>query len=246
MRTDVYLFLNAMDTRASRVFNYSLVALIFTSIFIFSYQTLPGLSAATVRQMNWVEWFITIVFTVEYGLRVYSAPKRLEYVFSFYGIVDLLAIVPMYLSMFEGFQTLRVLRLFMLLRLVKVARYSEAMARFGVALRLAREELVIYLVITLVLLYVAGLGIYFFEHRVQPDSFRSVFHSLWWAVTTLTTVGYGDAYPITVGGKLFTFVVLMIGLGLVSVPAGIVSSAFNEAKEDAKRKKMERSINNDH
>ncbi len=84
----------------------------------------------------------------------------------------------------------------------------------------------------MILLYTSGVGIYYFEHEAQPDQFKSVFHSLWWAITTLTTVGYGDMYPITTGGKLFTFFVLMIGIGIVAVPTGLVAFALSKARED--------------
>jgi len=96
---------------------------------------------------------------------------------------------------------------------------------------IAREEIVLFLFATLILLYLSAVGIYFFEHDEQPDVFASVFHSLWWAVVTLTTVGYGDVTPHTVGGRVFTFLVLIIGLGVVSIPAGLVASALSKARE---------------
>jgi len=120
------------------------------------------------------------------------------------------------------------LRLF---RVFKLVRYSKAIQRFHRAFVIAREELVLYFAVTLLLLYMAAVGIYFFENKAQPDVFTSVPHSLWWAVATLTTVGYGDVYPITAGGRLFTFLVLIIGLGVVAVPAGLVASALSKARE---------------
>jgi voltage-gated potassium channel len=114
---------------------------------------------------------------------------------------------------------------------LKLARYSEAVKRFHRAFIIVKEELALFLFIALIVLYLAGVGIYYFENPAQPEAFSSIFHSLWWAVATLTTVGYGDIYPITVGGKLFTFFVLVIGLGVVSVPAGLVASALSKARE---------------
>ncbi|WP_411710902.1 potassium channel family protein [Legionella septentrionalis] len=96
---------------------------------------------------------------------------------------------------------------------------------------MAKEELVLFLSAALIILFLAGVGIYYFENEAQPEVFSSVFHSLWWAVATLTTVGYGDIYPVTVGGKIFTFFVLVIGLGVVAVPAGMVASALSKARE---------------
>ena len=94
-----------------------------------------------------------------------------------------------------------------------------------------KEEIVLFLALTAVILYVAAVGIYYFENEAQPEAFKSVFHSLWWAIATLTTVGYGDVYPITVGGRIFTVFVVLIGLGIVAVPAGLVASALSKARE---------------
>jgi voltage-gated potassium channel len=106
------------------------------------------------------------------------------------------------------------------------------MNRFGKALNLAREEAVLFMLVTAILLFLSAVGIYYFEHQAQPDNFKSIPHSLWWAVATLTTVGYGDVYPITAGGRVFTFVILMIGLGIVAVPAGLVAAALSQIRDD--------------
>ncbi len=106
-----------------------------------------------------------------------------------------------------------------------------AARRFHRAFIIAKEELALFLFAALIILYLAGVGIYYFEYPAQPEAFCSVFHSLWWAVATLTTVGYGDIYPVTLGGKIFTFFILIIGLGVVSIPAGMVASALSKARE---------------
>ena len=121
----------------------------------------------------------------------------------------------------------RFLRLF---RLLKLARYSRAIQRYKDAFVIAKEEIVLFLSATLAVLYVSSVGIYYFENPVQPKLFASVIHSMWWAVVTLTTVGYGDVYPVTVGGRIFTFFVLLVGLSVVSVPPGLVASALSEAR----------------
>ena len=95
-----------------------------------------------------------------------------------------------------------------------------------------KEELVLFSLATLFVIYISAVGIYYFENEVQPENFKSVFHSLWWAVATLTTVGYGDVFPITIGGRLFTFLVLMIGLSIVAVPAGLLASALQNINKD--------------
>ena len=172
-----------------------------------------------------------VIFTIEYLLRIYVAEQKLAFVISFFGVVDLLAILPFYLALGIDLRTVRTFRLLRLFRIFKLARYSRAVQRFHRALQIASEEIVLFFFVTAILLYLAAVGIYYFEHEVQPNAFTSVFHSLWWAVATLTTVGYGDVYPVTVGGRVFTFFVLLIGLGVVSVPAGLVATALSKARE---------------
>lgn len=209
---------------------YILTFLIFFSVICFSIETLPNLEKETVIVLNWCELFTVVVFTIEYSLRVYSAENRLKFIFSFYGLIDLLAILPFYLATALDLRSLRLLRMLRLLRLLKLTRHQQALRRFGKALYIAKEELTIFTFASLILIFLAAMGIYYFEHDAQPDRYRSIFDCLWWAVATLTTVGYGDVYPITNGGRLFTFVILLVGLGLVAIPTGIVASALSSVR----------------
>ncbi len=220
-----------VDTRLGRSFDLFIQALILLSLITFSIDTLPHLSATTQAWLRGIEVFCVIVFTIEYVLRVVVSTPRLAYVFSFFGIVDLVSILPFYLAVGVDLRSIRAFRMLRLFRLFKLARYSSAIRRFHVAISIAKEELVLFLCVTLILLYVSAVGIYYFENEAQPEQFASVFHSLWWAVTTLTTVGYGDTYPITVGGRIFTFFILLIGLGVFSVPAGLIASAIAKARQ---------------
>lgn len=210
------------------------------SIVTLSLETLPNLSDSFRQVLRISEIVIVIFFTIEYVLRVATSERKIRYIFSFYGLTDLAAIIPTYLTL-GGIDTkaLRAVRLFRVIRILKLTRYNEAITRFGMALKLAVEEIVLFMAAVTIMLYLSALGIYYFEHEAQPDEFASVFHSLWWATTTLTTVGYGDVYPITLGGKLFTFLILMCGLGIVAVPAGIVATALNKAREKKAEKVME-------
>ena len=130
---------------------------------------------------------------------------------------------------------LRAFRIFRLFRALKLIRYSKAINRLSTAIDIVKEELVLFFVIILILIFMVSAGIYFFENEAQPDIFQSIFHSMWWAIVTLTTVGYGDAYPITMGGKIFTFFVLIIGVGVVTIPAGLIGSALSEARNLEKK-----------
>ncbi|RLP54605.1 MAG: ion transporter [Ketobacter sp.] len=209
------------------LFAWIITGLIIFSVICFSLETLPDLSENSKRLLRYSEIAVVILFTLEYLFRLFTAPDKRKFVFSFYGLVDLLAILPFYLTFAVDLRTLRLMRLLRLLRLLKLARYNSAIHRFGRAIYIAKEELIIFTCASMILIYLGAVGIYYFEHTAQPDVFRSIFDSLWWAVATLTTVGYGDIYPITLGGRLFTFGMLMVGLGLVAVPTGIVASALS-------------------
>ncbi len=218
------------DTIGGKIFDLTIQSLIVLSLISFSIETLPNISDQLKQNLRVFEIFSVGVFTLEYFSRVLVSSHRVRFIFSFFGLVDLMAILPFYLATGLDLRSLRSFRLLRLIRLLKLARYSAAVKRFHRAFLIMKEELVLFLFVTLIILYLAGVGIYYFENPAQPDTFSSVFHSLWWAVATLTTVGYGDIYPITVGGKLFTFFILFIGLGIVSIPAGLMASALSKAR----------------
>tara|TARA_R110002167_G_scaffold88509_5_gene238688 strand:- start:6788 stop:7387 length:600 start_codon:yes stop_codon:yes gene_type:complete len=192
---------------------------------------MPNLSSETQRFLDISEFVTVMIFTVEYIIRIYVSEKRLKFIFSVYGIIDLLAILPYYLITALDLRTLRLLRMLRLARILKLTRHQKAIQRFGKAIYVAKEELVVFTFASLILIFLAAVGIYYFEHSVQPDKYRSIFDCLWWAVATLTTVGYGDIYPITIGGRMFTFAILLVGLGLVAVPTGIVASALSSVRD---------------
>ncbi len=219
------------DTRRGKVFDLSIQLLIVLSLISFSIETLPNITERTKTLLRSFEVFSVAVFTIEYLLRVIVATNKRAFLFSFFGIVDLCSILPFYLATGLDLRSVRSLRFLRLVRIFKLARYSAAVRRIHRAFNIAKEELALFLFAMGIILFLAGVGIYYFENPAQPEAFCSVFHSLWWAVATLTTVGYGDIYPITVGGKIFTFFILILGLGVVSVPAGMVASALSKARE---------------
>ena len=201
------------------------------SVITFSVETLPNLKPQTKAILNSIEVFCVIVFTAEYLARIYVADNKPKFIFSFFGLIDLFAILPFYLSFGLDLRSLRVLRMFRLFRLLKLVRYNRAMRHFAKAMLLAKEQIILFMGVTLVLIYFAAIGIYYFENEAQPEHFSSIFDSLWWSIVTLTTVGYGDVYPITVGGRIFTFFILLIGLGIVAIPTGIISSSLTKVVE---------------
>ena len=205
-------------------------ALILFSLLTFSLETLPNLSE---KEKHWlyISEIVTIaIFTIEYLTRLILSKRKLSYIFSFFGIIDLIAFLPFYIGLGIDLRSLRAVRFVRLLRLFKMARYSKALQRFHRAFIISKEEIILFFFSACIMLYLAGVGIYYCEHEAQPKVFASVFDGLWWAVATLTTVGYGDCYPVTAGGKIFTFFILLIGLGIISVPTGMVASALSKAR----------------
>ena len=218
-------------TKKGKYFDYFIQALIFLSLVSFSLDTLPNLSEEVRQFLNYFEVFSIIIFSAEYLLRVYVSKKPYKYIISFYGLIDIIAILPFYLNTFLDLRFLRAFRVFRVFRTLKLMRYNKALNRFNLAFKIVKEEIILFFMVTLVLIFITSAGIYFFENEAQPEVFKSVFHSAWWSIVTLTTVGYGDVYPITTGGKIFTFFVLMIGVGLVTIPAGLVATALSKARE---------------
>ena len=209
--------------------------LIIISLISFAFETLPNLSTAWQTVLKLTEIIIVLIFTIEYIIRISLCRPRLKYIFSFYGVIDILAILPFFLTTGIDIKSIRAFRLLRLLRFVKLLKYNKAIRRLRDALIDAKDELILSGIVAGILLYLASIGIYYFEEEAQPDSFGSVFHSMWWAVCSLTTVGYGDVKPITVGGKIFTGIVLIIGVGIVAMPTAILASSFNNAKKKEKK-----------
>lgn len=218
-------------TKAGRIVDFSIQILIILSLLSFSIDTLPNLSLAFRKNLNLFELISVIIFTIEYLLRIIVSDKKFKFIFSFYGLIDLLAILPFYLSTGIDLRSLRAFRLLRIIRAFKLLRYSQAINRFKNAIASIKEELILFLFMTFLLLFITAVGVYYFENPAQPEVYSSIFDSLWWALATLTTVGYGDIYPITVGGKIFTFFILMIGLGVVAVPSGLLASALSKIKD---------------
>jgi len=215
---------------AARAFDWTIQALILVSLITFSLSTLPNLNAAQRFWLDAIELVTVAVFTAEYLTRIWIAERKRDYIFSFYGMIDFLAILPFYLQATVDLRSLRIFRLLRLLRLLKILRYAKALRQFQRAFAEARDELILLSFATAFMLFLASVGIYYFENEAQPDKFSSIFDCFWWAVATLTTVGYGDIYPVTVGGRVFTFVILIIGIGFVAAPTGLLASALTKVR----------------
>lgn len=226
MFSSIRRIVDGSDTRGARAFDLVIQALIVVSLVSFCIETLPDLSQNARRWLFAIEVATVAVFSAEYALRLTVAEKKLRFIFSFYGLIDLAAILPFYLSTGIDLRSIRVVRMLRLFRIFKLLRYGKAIERFKAAFLDIKEELVVFLIVAVLAIFVASVGIYYFESEAQPKQFGSVFHCMWWAVVTLTTVGYGDVYPITVGGKIFTGAILITGLGVIAVPSGLFAAAL--------------------
>lgn len=218
------------DRKLSPIFDITIQVLIVFSIIIFSLGTLPNLTPLWQNILNYVDILFYSIFAIEYFLRIYVSDSRLKYIFSFFGIVDLLAILPFLFARQFDLRAIRALRVFRLTRVLKISRYDESLKTFAIAIKIIKPEITLFYIITSIFLFLSATGIYYFEHAVQPIEFASVFHSLWWAIITITTVGYGDVYPITIGGRIFTFAILLLSLSIITVPTGLIASALSKAR----------------
>lgn len=228
-RTEIIEILDGTHARVGRGVALAIYALICISAVVIALETMPDLTPRMNTILVTAEIVILTLFVIEYALRLTCTEKPWKYAFSFWGIVDFLAVVPALVFLLPDFATIRAIRLLRILRLLKLFKANRALDRIAKALNRAKTEFAIFFFIACVALYLAAVGIYHFEHEAQPDGFSSIPESLWWAIATFTTVGYGDVYPITAGGRIFTGIVMLIGIGIIAVPAGLVTAALTEA-----------------
>ncbi|HIF60562.1 MAG TPA: cyclic nucleotide-binding domain-containing protein [Rhodospirillales bacterium] len=223
--------------RFGLIFDRFIIALILLNILAIMLETVASINASYENIFYYFEVFSVAVFTIEYLLRVWSCTEdkvndysnpitgRIKYIMSPMAIIDLLAFLPFYLTMFFAID-LRILRILRMLRLLKLTRYSEALSVVWAVLTKQRRALTAAFFIMLVALLFTSSIIYLFEHKVQPEKFSSIPESMWWALATLTTVGYGDVTPITNGGKLFAGMTMILAIGLAALPIGVIATGF--------------------
>ena len=219
------------NTKEGRFFDISIQLLIIISIIAYSLGTLPNLSPIWLKTLTIIDITCYVIFTIEYFSRIYISKNRLKYIFSFYGIIDLIAILPFLFAKQFDLRAIRALRVFRIISALKISKYNDALRRFAIALKIIKPELALFFILTSIFLFLSAAGIYYFENEAQPELFASIFHSLWWAIITLTTVGYGDIYPITIGGRVFTFLILLLGMSIITVPTGLIASALSTARD---------------
>ena len=239
-------------TPLSKIINITIVILIFLTLITVVASTFDISNSLRIIFSKF-EIFSTIIFTVEYILRVWTSDllypelspirARIKYIFSFMALIDFIAILPFYLLFFIkiDLQALRTLRALRLLRIIKINRYTTALKTITQVFKNKANQLISSMVVVGLLMIIASVLMYNFESEAQPDKFSNAFDSLWWAMSALTTVGYGDVYPITVAGKILGIVIAIIGIGMVAVPTGIITAGFSEVLHNKKSKKTNNS-----
>ena len=227
----------------SRAVDLSIMGLILLNVGAVIMETVPSMALAHARFFELFELFSIAIFSVEYILRVWTCTEsarfngplagRVRYVLTPMALIDLIAILPFYLPLIMpvDLRFLRALRILRIFRLLKFARYSRAVRIFGRVIGEKKEELVISLTAILIALVLIASMMYYLEKDIQPEAFGSIPAALWWGVVSLTTVGYGDVYPVTVMGKFFGGMVALLGIGVFALPAGIIASGFAQATQ---------------
>jgi len=226
MNEKLYIIIFQANTRAGRAFDIALLWLILISITCIILETLPNLSKNYLEYLYGIEWVITVLFTIEYITRIFIVRNKLKYLKSFFGIIDLLAILPAYLSIFiAGSQFALILRIFRLLRVFRIlnlGKYVGESYSLLNALKASRYKITVFLEAVLVVVVIVGTLMYLIEG--ETSGFDSIPASVYWAIVTLTTVGFGDITPITPLGRVVASLLMLLGYGVIAVPTGIVSS----------------------
>jgi voltage-gated potassium channel len=220
------------DTKEGKWFDIILILTILLSIILVMLESVESFDNKYHNFLNISEWIITILFTLEYFVRIISIKKPTSYIFSFYGIIDFLATIPKYLSLIfigtHALVALRALRLLRVFRILKLARYLTASIKLISALKASKTKIIVFLFSVVVLTIILGTVMYLIEG--PENGFTSIPHSMYWAIVTLTTVGYGDLAPHTPFGQFIASIVMILGYGIIAVPTGIVTSEITRAE----------------
>lgn len=224
IRQRLYIIIYGVNTPAGKAFDIGLLIAILLSVFTIMAETVEGIDHKFHQELIVLEWIFTIVFTIEYLTRIFVSKKPLRYIFSFYGIIDLLSILPMFFSLFlagshilSSFRILRLLRLFRVFRLIE---FMEESSRLKVALLASRAKIMVFLYTVLIISVLIGTLMYYIEG--PENGFTSIPKSVFYTIVILTTVGYGDMVPTTALGQFFSMILMVTGYGIIAVPTGIV------------------------
>ncbi len=235
-RQNLWRVIFLSDTRAGRLFDVVLLWLIGLSVLTVVIESVESVRLVYGETLILIEWAFTAIFTVEYALRLWVVRRRWRYAASFFGVIDLLSILPSWIELAvpdaHYFMAIRVLRLMRMFRIMKMAGHIEEAAVLADALRASRRKIMVFFVVVLSVVCVEGTVMYVLEHGANP-AYSSIPQSIYWAIVTITTVGYGDISPITVAGKVMACVIMLTGFAIIAVPTGIVTSELGRGAKGA-------------
>ena len=227
-KTRLHQIIYEADTREGKIFDVVLLILILTSIALVMLESVGTIDDSFHNYFYIGEWIITIFFTLEYIARIVTVKKPSTYIFSFYGIIDFLSTIPLYLSFFvvgsSALLSIRALRLLRVFRILKIARYVGESNKLARAIKDSRAKISIFLFAVIILCIIAGTLMYLIEG--EESGFRNIPVSVYWCIVTLTTVGFGDIAPVTPLGQLIAAIIMILGYGIIAVPTGIVSAEY--------------------
>lgn len=228
------------DDRAGKAFDIVLIGAILASVLVIILDSVQSIRAAYHGLFIGFEWFFTILFTIEYIARIIAVRRPLRYIFSFYGIVDLLSILPSYIGLVapgaQNFMVIRMLRLLRIFRVFKLVRFIGEADALRHAFYAARHKIGVFLTVVLIIITIMATAMHVIETSAGNDDFSSLPQAMYWAVVTLTTVGYGDITPVTTLGKFLSATMMLIGYSMIIVPAGILSAEIAvESQRHARR-----------
>ncbi len=233
-RERLYEIIFEADTPLGKFFDIGLLLSIGASVVAVCIESVDSIADQYGAWLTGVEWWLTIAFTIEYLLRLYCVRRPMKYALSFYGVVDLLAIIPTYLSLFfvgsQSLAVIRAIRLLRVFRVFKLAHFIGEANHLRAAMTASLHKITIFLGVVITLVLILGSLMYLIEGRVQPG-FDSIPDSMYWAIVTMTTVGYGDVAPITIPGKFLASVIMIVGYGILAVPTGIVTVELGRAAQ---------------
>ena len=240
LKQKIYEIIFEADTPAGKWFDISLLWVIILSIFCVILESDRQISQSYFNELRILEWSFTILFTIEYLLRIFSAKNTKKYILSFFGVVDFIAIVPGYLSLFivgtQYLLVIRALRLLRVFRILKLARYLQESQMLINALKASRIKITVFLGAVITIVLIAGTLMHIIE-RENPG-FSSIFQGMYWAIVTMTTVGYGDVVPTTIVGKVLSSIIMILGYGIIAVPTGIVTAELTTIAQGSKRQQV--------
>lgn len=232
-RTTLHEVIYEADTPMGKLFDVLLLIFIVLSVFLVAIESVPSIDEVYKDWFHWAEWVITILFSIEYLLRIIAVRNPFRYIFSFYGIIDLVSTLPKYIAIiFTGTQSLialRALRLLRVFRILKLTRYIGESNSLMRALRASKAKILVFMFGVLILCVIFGTVMYLVES--DESGFTSIPRSIYWCIVTLTTVGYGDIAPVTNLGQFIAALIMIMGYGIIAVPTGIVTAEFSSSRK---------------